>query len=140
MIGIDTSVLISYVVQDPPRRAAKARTLIEGLTKQAQGFISLTVLVEVTNLLETEYEADQTLVAEVIETLIREPALVVQDADQVRLALMRYQRRKASFADCMAIEQASAHGCTHTVTFDLASKDAGMQVIIAFDAAKPVEA
>lgn len=140
MIGIDTSVLISYVVQDPPRRAAKARTLVEGLTKQSQGFISLTVLVEVTHLLETEYQAGEALIAEVVETLIREPTLVVQDADQVRLALMRYQHRKASFADCLAIEQANAHGCSHTVTFDLASREAGMQVMIAFDAKKPVEA
>lgn len=140
MIGIDTSVLISYVVQDPPRRAAKARTLIEGLTRHSQGFISLTVLVEVTQLLEAEYQADKTLIAEVVETLIREPALVVQDADQVRLALMRYQRREASFADCLAIEQGNAYGCHHTVTFDKASMKAGMQVMMTFETSKPVEA
>ena len=41
MIGLDTNVLVRYIMQDDPRQAAKASKLVESLTPARPGFITL---------------------------------------------------------------------------------------------------
>jgi predicted nucleic-acid-binding protein len=38
MIGLDTKVLVRYIMQDDAKQAAKATSLIESLTAEAPGF------------------------------------------------------------------------------------------------------
>jgi predicted nucleic-acid-binding protein len=38
MIGLDTNVLVRYIMQDDPKQAQKATRLIGGLTSQSPGF------------------------------------------------------------------------------------------------------
>ena len=46
MIGLDTNVLVRYIVQDDPDQSAAAERLIEGrCTAQAPGYVSVSVLV-----------------------------------------------------------------------------------------------
>ncbi len=45
MIGLDSNVLVLYFMQDA-KKAAKANTLIESLSADKPGFISLIALVE----------------------------------------------------------------------------------------------
>ena len=46
MVGLDTNVLVRYVMQDDPRQSARATRLIEALTAEAPGFVPLVSLVE----------------------------------------------------------------------------------------------
>jgi len=46
MIGIDKNILVRYVTQDDPVQSAKATQLIEGLTEDHPGFISMVTMVE----------------------------------------------------------------------------------------------
>jgi predicted nucleic-acid-binding protein len=41
MIGLDTNVLVRYIMQDDVVQSAKAATLMDSLTAQAPGFIAL---------------------------------------------------------------------------------------------------
>ena len=41
MIGLDTNVLVRYVMQDDPKQALKATALIESLTDDNPGFITV---------------------------------------------------------------------------------------------------
>jgi predicted nucleic-acid-binding protein len=46
MIGLDTNVLVRYIMQDDVKQAAKATKLMESLSAQAPGFITLVSVVE----------------------------------------------------------------------------------------------
>jgi AbrB family looped-hinge helix DNA binding protein len=46
MIGLDTNVVVRYIMQDDPKQSPKAVRLIEALTADEPGFISLVSIVE----------------------------------------------------------------------------------------------
>ena len=46
MIGLDTNVLVRYIMQDDPQQSLKATRVIESLTKERPGFIALVSVVE----------------------------------------------------------------------------------------------
>ena len=46
MIGLDTKVLVRYIMQDDARQSAQATTLIEALTVDEPGFVSIISVVE----------------------------------------------------------------------------------------------
>lgn len=130
MIGLDTNVLVRYIMQDDARQAAKATKLIEGLSAEAPGFIALVSTVELTWVLGSCYELTREQIAQALEILLRAKQLVVDQAEQVVRALRAYAAGSADFADCLIERTAAAAGCTKTMTFDAkAAKTAGMLLI-----------
>ncbi len=81
MIGLDTNVLVRYVVQDDPDQSARATALVESLDDQRRGFVSVVVLVELAWVLRRAYGARPDDVHAVVDRLLRARELVVQDAD-----------------------------------------------------------
>ena len=130
MIGLDTNVLVRYIVQDEPAQARKASALIESLTDEAPGFISMVALVEFVWVIQGCYAADKEATVAILDKLVRLRTLRLENMDVVARAVRVYAASKADFADCM-IECAGSHAqCSHTATFDsAASKTAGMQLI-----------
>ena len=56
MIGLDTNVLVRYIMQDEPGQSAKATRLIESLEVDRPGFISLVSIVELYWVLTSCYD------------------------------------------------------------------------------------
>jgi predicted nucleic-acid-binding protein len=130
MIGLDTNVLVRYITQDDARQSAKATKLIEGLTVEAPGFVSLVVVIELFWVLTSCYDFDRGQMAQVLEVLLRSKQLVVDRADQVVRALRAYSGSNADFADCLIERTSASAGCGRTMTFDTgAAKAAGMTLI-----------
>ncbi len=117
MIGLDTNVVVRYITQDEPEQAARATELIEGLTEEDQGFVSIVTLVEIYWVLRSAYKAGRTEAAKVIATLVDAEEIVVENSDTVRLALGRLDGT-LDVADALISELGRAAGCTHTATFD----------------------
>jgi predicted nucleic-acid-binding protein len=46
MIGLDTNVLVRYIMQDDPKQSRKATTLIESLDDDHPGFIAVVSILE----------------------------------------------------------------------------------------------
>jgi predicted nucleic-acid-binding protein len=46
MIGLDTNVLVRYIMQDDPVQSPEATAVIQSLTPAGPGFISIVALVE----------------------------------------------------------------------------------------------
>lgn len=46
MIGLDTNVLVRYIAQDDSKQSPKATRLIESLTADAPGYVSVVSMVE----------------------------------------------------------------------------------------------
>lgn len=131
MIGLDTNVLVRYIMQDDPRQALKASKLVESLTATAPGFVTLVTVVELFWVLSGAYGLTREQLVEAFDALIRAKQLVVEQKDQVVRALRVYGTSSADFPDCLIERTAQAAGCEKVMTFDVgASKQAGMTLIV----------
>lgn len=130
MTGLDTNVLVRYIMQDEPSQSAKAGALIEALDNAHPGYIAVVSLVELYWVLTSCYELTHAQVLQLFDGLLRTSQLVVERADQVAQALRTFAAGKADFADLLIERSADAAGCEQTMTFDVkASKHAGMTLI-----------
>ena len=130
MIGLDTNVLVRYIMQDDAKQSPQATKLMESLDTDQQGFVSLVSIVELYWVLTSCYDLSGQQVKQALESLLRTKQVIVDRADQVLRALRVFDDGKADFADCLIERTASSAGCTETMTFDVgAAKHAGMRLI-----------
>lgn len=130
MIGLDTNVLVRYVAQDDPKQSPKATRLIESMTADAPGYVSLISVVELVWVLTDCYALTKDEICEVLETLLRTKEIIVAHADIAWKALRIFKEGKADFADCLIERSANEAGCSYTTTFDrAAAKHCGMKLI-----------
>jgi predicted nucleic-acid-binding protein len=129
LIGLDTNVLVRYITQDDPDQSVRATALIESLSEDDPGFVSIVTVVEVYWVLRSAYKVSRDKGAKVIGTLLNAQELSVAAADAVRGALGRLDGR-LDFADALIGELGRAAGCDHTATFDRrAAQLPGMQLV-----------
>jgi predicted nucleic-acid-binding protein len=131
MMGLDTNVLVRYFTQDDPTQSAQATRLIESLSSESPGFISVLAMVELVWVLTGCYQTSDDKIGDVLETVLRAKELVVERSDIVWQALNTFRKStKAGFADCLIERSGHAAGCAYTVTFDRsAATTAGMRQI-----------
>ena len=130
MIGIDTNVLVRYSAQDDATQSPQATQLIESLTTESPGYISLVTVIELVWVLMGCYSCSREDIVEVLEILLRTKELMVAEAETLWSALRLFKSSKADFADCVIERMAHAAGCDYTVTFDrAAAKYCGMKLI-----------
>lgn len=130
MMGLDTNVLVRYIMQDDPAQSAKATALVESLDADRPGFIALVSVVELYWVLTSCYELSDAQAAEALEAVIRTKQFVVERVEVVVRALRVFQAGKSDWPDCL-IERSAAHaGCSQTMTFDKrAARYAGMALL-----------
>jgi predicted nucleic-acid-binding protein len=118
MIGIDTNVLVRYLVQDGLEQARKATRFIENeCTPDEPGLINRIVLCELVWVLETAYGYPRESVAIALEKILRTSQLAIEDGPEARAAFRDYQDG-ADFADSLIAAVNRRLGCQRTVTFD----------------------
>ena len=130
MIGLDTNVMVRYIMQDDPRQSPKATKLVESLTVDEPGFVSIVSVVELGWVLSASYDLSREQLALAFEALLRTKEIVIDRADHVLKALRVFKATSADFADCLIERAAASAGCARTMTFDIgASKAAGMTLV-----------
>ncbi len=118
MIGLDTNVLLRYLVRDHPSQLAAATRLIERrLTEDEPGFISAVVIAEVAWVLRRSYRWNASQVAAAIEKLFDADVLVVEHIGAAAEAVQRTRGGRGDFADAFISAIAARAGCSTTVTF-----------------------
>ncbi len=121
MIGLDTSVLARYLIQDDPRQSARASELVNSAVDDGELlFVSAIVLCELVWVLESAYRYGKDAIAGVIGNILEADQMVVEDRDDARAALKSYRRGKADFSDYLIGARGHTQGCERTVTFDRA--------------------
>jgi predicted nucleic-acid-binding protein len=118
MIGLDTNVLARYIVEDDEKQARIATRLIDSCTADEPGFVSHIVLIELTWILSSCYDADKNALAAVIEQLLQTKQLIVERGETVWHALEDYKKSSTNFSDCLLSRINQEAGCSKTVTFD----------------------
>lgn len=122
MIGLDTNVVIRYLVQDDAKQASIATRLIEKtLSSDEPGFLAHITLCEIAWVLEDCYSQSQAQIATILQTLFMTKQIVAQEAELAWKALRAFQNRESDFSDALIALTGIKAGCTHTVTFDKAA-------------------
>ncbi|MGH9494290.1 MAG: PIN domain-containing protein [Candidatus Sulfotelmatobacter sp.] len=130
MIGLDTNVLIRYIALDDPIQTPKAERVIDSLTAQNQGFVSLVVLAEISWVLRTSYRYKKIEIVSVIQALLSSRELVVEQRELVADALRRFAASEADFDDFLIERSGHTAGCAYTCTFDQRAANAtGMRLL-----------
>lgn len=132
MIGLDTNVLVRYVVQDEPRQSAAATRLMEKtLSAENPGFVAVVTLCEIAWVLAECYDADRQRIRAVIEGLLGTKQIVVESPELVWKAVRAWQGSSADLSDALIGEIAAAAGADKVVTFDKAAARLGRFELLA---------
>ncbi len=119
MIGLDTNLLVRYIVQDDVEQALAATRLIEGqCTERSPGYLNLIVLAELAWVLNRAYGYADSDVGRVLIQLLRTTEFKIEDSDAVWAALREFEVGSAEFADYLIAQRNRSAGCTSTYTFD----------------------
>lgn len=130
MTGLDTNVIVRFLLKDDAEQATLANMVFSELTTAAPGFVCREVLVELVWVLQKIYRLPRTDIADAIEGLLGARELVVESADHVAVAVDRLRKGGAGFADQMITLAGQGAGCRETVTFDRKAADLpGMRLL-----------
>ena len=131
MRGIDTNVLVRYLVQDDATQAKSATTFIEQhCTADDPGFIGHIVFCELAGVLESNYDQSRMEIATIIEGLLQVVQVQAQDPEIIWRALNDYKQSNVDFPDHLLARINESNGCDTTFTFDKkAAKQTGFELL-----------
>ncbi len=119
MIGLDTNVVVRYLVKDDPRQAEKAATFIQKQSRRNDVlFLNHIVLCELVWVLESAYGYEKGVILDVLEKLLITKQFRIERKDDVWAALAEFRVGQGDFSDYLLGRQNHSQGCEHTVTFD----------------------
>ncbi|MFZ3264535.1 MAG: type II toxin-antitoxin system VapC family toxin [Terriglobales bacterium] len=130
MIGLDTNIVVRYLTHDDAAQTAAAVRVIESLSQDSPGFLSLIVIAELVWVLEVSYRFKKNEIERVLDTLLRSKELVIERAEIIAQALRKFSASRADFVDCLIERSGHAAECQYTITFDQnAAGAAGMKLL-----------
>ena len=123
MKGIDTNILVRYLVKDDKKQADMASAYIQKITTAGElCFINIVVLCELVWVLESAYGFHRNEIADVFDKILRTKQFEIESKDVVRHAINNYRSGKADFADYVIGRVNHIKGCDITATFDSSLK------------------
>lgn len=118
MIGLDTNIIVRYLVRDDPLQTQKALACIGQLTESRPGFISIVAVAETAWVLKRVYGYTDAVIVMAVERLLQASEFMVQNEQQVFYAVTMLKLGRASLGDALIGALGSQVGCDHTLTFD----------------------
>ena len=119
MLGIDTNVLVRYLIRDDQSQYERARRLIHREVERGEPvLVSLLVLLEMEWVLRSRYELTKPDIVAALSSLLQTAELAFEDEPSVEDALYSWKNSLAEFADCLIDARNRQLGCRATATFD----------------------
>jgi predicted nucleic-acid-binding protein len=119
MVGLDTNVLVRFLVGDDQPQLERARRLIGREAGSGQPvLISLLVLLECEWVLRSRYGLGKAEIIGAFSGLLESAEIRFEDEACVEEALYVWKESAAEFADCLIGARHRALGCRCTVSFD----------------------
>lgn len=119
MIGLDTNVLIRYIVQDDEKQAKLASDVIENQCSiQNPAFINEITLCEVIWVLKRAYHYDKSVILMILEQLLSTDEIYISSHTEAWQAYLDYQNGNADFSDYFIAQINKKFGCYFTFSFD----------------------
>jgi predicted nucleic-acid-binding protein len=119
MLGIDTNVLVRFLVRDDEAQFEKARRLIRREVGAGEDvFVSLMVLMETEWVLRNRYCLQKTQIMEAISGLLDATEVQLEDEPAIEETLFIWKDSAADFANYLIGAHNRRLGCRATATFD----------------------
>ncbi len=119
MLGIDTNVLIRFLVRDNEAQFEKARKLIKReVSAGRRVVVNQLVLMETEWVLRSRYVVPKHQIIEAISGLLDAADVQFEDEPAVEEALFIWKDTTADFADCLIGAKNRRLGCRATASFD----------------------
>lgn len=119
MLGIDTNILIRFLVRDDEAQFEKARKLIKReIAAGCRVFVNQLVLMETEWVLRSRYAVPKNQIIEAISGLLNATDVQFEDEPAIEEALFVWKDSIADFADCLIGAKNRRLGCRATATFD----------------------
>jgi len=120
MIGIDTNVLVRFLVRDDQRQFEKAQRLIKREASRGETvLVSQLVLLEAEWVLRSRYAVGKGEILRAFSGLLDSVEFTIEDEPSVEQALFLWKDSSAEFADCLIGARHRNLGCRATATFDV---------------------
>ena len=119
MVGIDTNVLVRFVVQDDKKQAALASELIEHHCSATNpALIGLIVLCEFVWVLSSACGYSYVQIASALKQILVTECFAVAKHDLAWSAMRDYANGAGDYADCLIARLNELNGADTTFTFD----------------------
>jgi predicted nucleic-acid-binding protein len=119
MIGLDTNVLVRFLVRDDEEQFERACSLIRSEAgREELVCVSLLVLLETEWVLRSRYELDKEQILGIFSELLSAGDIRFEDEPAIAQALFMWKDSSAQFADCLIGARHWTLGCSATATFD----------------------
>jgi predicted nucleic-acid-binding protein len=119
MVGLDTNVILRYLLQDDSKQTTRANHIVDQvLSDRNPGFISLVTVLEMVWVLRSLLKQTPIEIATHLEHLLAADSLEVQNGQQVFEAAFVLKRGTGEFEDALIAALNAWAGCPHTLTFD----------------------
>ncbi len=119
MKGLDTNVLVRYLVQDDLEQWRLADDYIKQTKIENETcFINNIVLCELVWVLKTSYKLSRDEIIDILETILRTDAFDFEDREAAKKSVQQMKLGKADFSDYLINQINQQAGCAETVTFD----------------------
>lgn len=118
MLGLDTNVLVRFLVQDDQPQFERAQKLIGRESRTGGVLISLLVLLETEWVLRSRYSLAKAEIIAAFSGLLGSVELNFEDEHSIEEALFTWKDSSANFADCLIGARHRALGCRATASFD----------------------
>ncbi|MHB8744272.1 MAG: PIN domain-containing protein [Sulfuricaulis sp.] len=119
MLGIDTNVLVRFLVRDDKTQFEKARKLIKReVSAGRRVFVDQLVIMETEWVLRSRYAVPKSQIIEAISGLLDAADIQFEDEPVIEQALFIWKDATADFADCLIGAKNRRLGCRATASFD----------------------
>jgi predicted nucleic-acid-binding protein len=131
MIGIDTSILLRFVLADDAAQLHHVRTFLNDRSADDPAFISLMVLAETYWVLRRRYKIANEAIVQTFRLLLDSQELFFEDESFLERLLVEDHVVSADLSDHFIARIALNAGCEKTVTFDVeaAKSVPGMELL-----------
>lgn len=119
MIGLDTNVLVRYLVRDDEAQFRAVQALIDNVEKAGDlVLVGILTLMETEWVLRSRYQLSKDRIISVLDAMLETTKLRFEDERVVESALHHWKTSGAEFADCLIVAKYMHSGCAHVATFD----------------------
>ncbi|MDN5926428.1 MAG: type II toxin-antitoxin system VapC family toxin [Hyphomicrobiales bacterium] len=131
MIGLDTNILLRWMLNDDPVQSPAARRLLQSLDESRRGFVDILVMLEFFWVLRSRYKLPRTRLVGALRDLLEVKHLEFEAFETIGKALVSYERLAADFSDAVIAMRNSELGADKTLTFDegAASRISSMELL-----------
>ena len=120
MLGVDTNILVRFLVRDDETQFEKARRLIRReVAAGRRVFVSQLVLLETEWVLRSRYGLQKTEIIAAVSALLDANDVQFEDEPAIEEALFVWKDRSVGFSDCLIGARNKRLGCSATASFDV---------------------